>query len=116
MTEEDKEKLEVENLEIKQAFAGVIYDIFKFWKDHKMLDDVIDAVQDYLEQVKGEKFPIGHDVTCRALRSIVHKLFSWLNNDLLQFLVQKCGGKEEKDVLDPLHTGDTQVLQKAAIS
>ena len=100
MTEEDKEKLEIENLEIKEAFAGVIYDIFKSWKDRKMLDDVTDAVQDYLEQVKGKKFPIEPDVTCRALRSIVHKHSSWFNYDLLQFLVRKCGGKEEKDVLD----------------
>ena len=100
MTEEDKEKLEVENLEIKQAFAGVINNIFKSWKDRKMLDDVTDAVQDYLEQVKGKTFPIEPDVTCRALKSIVNKHSSWFNYDLLQFLVQNCGGKEEKDVLD----------------
>ena len=98
MTEEDKEKLEVENLEIKHAFAGVIYDIFKSWEDRKMLDDVTDAVQDYLEQVKGEKFPIEHDD--RALRSIVHEHSSWFNYDLLLFLVQKCGGKEERDALE----------------
>lgn len=99
---------------MKQVYANTVFYIFNsrtFRHQYHITSQVSNAIEDYLSQVSETNVRIhkgDEEITLTELMNITLKHSSWFNYDLLQFLVDRCGGEEEKKLLkcylhSPLH-------------
>lgn len=118
MTEEKKKELEMKNFKVKQAYASTVFDIFDSFKGREFdIDKIACAVETYLNllQVKESDHDVAIFASFRAIQSIVLKHTSWFNYALLQFVVEKCGKKEEKDLLERYIQGPFECYRELPI-
>ena len=102
---------------MKSEYGVTVYKIFKSFKERNAdVDDIFSAIECRLLQSGSvEICKPGQEITLQILRECILKNSSWWNCKLLQFVVECCGDKEERDILDQYINGPLKQCQELPI-